>query len=179
VNFTEVIAFWFDDTDPAQRFRKDPEFDRLISARFSELHRLARAGELSGWRAEPLGTLAEIIILDQFSRHLFRNTPQAFAQDSLALTLAREMVRRGQDRELAPEHRAFAYMPYMHSESRAIHRQAIALFDQPGLEESLRHEKRHKEIIDRFGRFPHRNDILGRESTQEELAFLKQPGSRF
>jgi uncharacterized protein (DUF924 family) len=175
----DIINFWFTEIQPAQRFKKDPAFDRLCTERFSGIHLRACACELHRWRETAPGALAEIIVLDQFSRNIFRDRPQAFAADSLALALAQEMVSRGQDRELPPEQRAFVYMPYMHSESRKIHELAVDLFQQPGLEDNYRFELKHKEIIDRFGRYPHRNEILGRQSTREELEFLQQPGSRF
>ena len=121
-------------------------------------------------------------MLDQFSRNVYRRKPQrprAFAQDPLALALAQELVASGQDRSLPLAQRSFAYMPYMHSESALVHAQAVALFSQPGMADNLRFELQHKAIIDRFGRYPHRNAILGRSSTAEELAFLSGPGSSF
>jgi uncharacterized protein (DUF924 family) len=123
--------------------------------------------------------LAEIIVLDQFSRNMYRDTPQSFAYDVIALVLAQEAVAQGAHRELALPKRSFVLMPYMHSESLLVHEQAMQLFDQPGLEDDLDFERRHKSIIERFGRYPHRNAILGRTSTAEELEFLKQPGSSF
>jgi len=125
------------------------------------------------------GRLAEVVVLDQFSRHVYRDTPRAFAQDAPALVLAQELVASGRDRRLPLAQRSFAYMPYMHSESALVHTQAVALFSQPGLEDSLRSALRHKAIIDRFGRYPHRSAVLGRSSTSEELAFLSEPGSSF
>ena len=127
----------------------------------------------------PEGRLAEVLVLDQFSRNVYRDTPQAFAQDALALGLAQELVASGHDRSLPLAQRSFAYMPYMHSESSVVHAQAALLFAQPGLEDTLRFELRHQEIITRFGRYLHRNAILGRPSTPEELAFLSEPGSGF
>ncbi len=118
-------------------------------------------------------------MLDQFSRNVYRDTPRAFAQDALALVLAQELVASGQDRSLPKAQRVFAYMPYMHSESALVHTQAVALFTQLGIQDNLNFELRHKAIIDRFGRYPHRNTILGRTSTAEELAFLSEPGSSF
>ncbi len=115
----------------------------------------------------------------QFSRNVYRDTPRAFAQDALALVLAQELVASGKDRSLSVAQRVFAYMPYMHSESALVHAEAVALFSQPGLEDNLRFELRHKEIIDRFGSFPHRNAVLGRSSTAQELEFLSGPGSSF
>lgn len=176
---TEVIHFWFEELEPKQRFKKDPELDKLISERFGEVHQRARQGLLYTWREHPLDALAEIIVLDQFSRNMFRDSAEAFAYDSLALVLAQEAVRRKFDAELHPGQRSFLYMPFMHSESAEIHEIALYLFGQEGLEENYNFEVRHKEIIDRFGRYPHRNEILGRESTAEELEFLSKPGSSF
>lgn len=179
VSATDVIQFWFEEIEPKQRFVKDPEFDELIRERFRKTHRLASQGLLYTWRDHPLDALAEIIVLDQFSRNMFRDSPKAFAQDTLALVLAQEAIRRKLDSELEPRHKAFLYMPFMHSESPEIHEIAMFLFDQPGLEDNYNFEVKHKAIIDRFGRYPHRNEILRRKSTEEELEFLSQPGSGF
>ena len=174
-----VLSFWFEELEPQQWWIKDEVLDELIRSRFGELHRAAIAGELSHWRETPAGRLAEIIILDQFSRNIYRDRPEAFAYDGMALVLAEEAVRAGADRAFEAPEKAFFYMPYMHSESAAIHEQALKLFDQPGVEFNLEYEIRHKAIIDRFGRYPHRNETLGRESTAEERRFLKEPGSSF
>ena len=123
--------------------------------------------------------MAEIIVLDQFSRNLFRDSPAAFAQDALALALAQETVAQGLDLKLAPEQRSFLYMPYMHSESAKIHQIGLELFKQLGNPINLEFEQKHKVIIDRFGRYPHRNAVLGRTSTAEELEFLTKPNSSF
>ncbi len=174
-----VLRFWFDELEPAQWFRKDPALDAAIGERFGALLEAAGRGELWAWRETPRGRLAEVIVLDQFSRNIHRDSPLAFARDPLALVLAQEAVASGGDRALEVMQRAFLYMPWMHSESLAIHEVALELFDQPGLEEQLRYEHRHRDILLRFGRYPHRNAILGRPSTPEELAFLEQPGSSF
>jgi len=174
-----VLDFWFTELTPKHHFAKDPALDEAIRARFGATLEAAARCELFAWRATPEGRLAEVLVLDQFSRNVYRDTPRAFAQDALALALAQELVASGQDRSLPLAQRSFAYMPYMHSESALIHAQAAPLFSQPGMEDSLRFEQRHQAIIDRFGRYPHRNDILGRESTPEELAFLAEPGSSF
>jgi uncharacterized protein (DUF924 family) len=174
-----VLAFWFDEATPAQHFRKDPEFDAAIRTRFADTHSAAARCELSAWRDTAEGRLAEIIVLDQFSRNLFRDDARAFAADSLALVLAQEAIRAGVDRELPPARRAFLYMPFMHSESRAIHVDAERLFRQPGLEHNYDFELKHKAIIDRFGCYPHRNSVLGRTASAEEEAFLKGPGASF
>ncbi len=176
---TEVIQFWFEDIEPKQRFIKDLEFDELIRRKFGAAHQQARQGLLYAWREHPLDALAEIIILDQFSRNMFRDSQLAFASDTLALVLAQEAIRRKFDNKLDSSKKAFLYMPFMHSESKEIHEIALFLFDQPGLEDNYNFEIRHKKIIDRFGRYPHRNELLGRESTPEELEFLSQPGSSF
>jgi uncharacterized protein (DUF924 family) len=174
-----VLDFWFTELTPKQHFAKDAALDAMIAERFGALLESAARCELYTWRDTPQGRLAEIIVLDQFSRNAFRDTPRAFAQDALALALAQELVASGDDPALPIEQRKFAYMPYMHSESRLIHQEALQLFAQPGLEDNLDFERRHLAIIERFGRYPHRNAILGRESTAEELAFLQEAGSSF
>jgi uncharacterized protein (DUF924 family) len=174
-----VLKFWFEEVSPAQWWRVDSELDSLIRQRFGAVHRAASAGEFFEWRDIPEGRLAEVIVLDQFSRNMYRGTAMAFACDPMALVLAQEAVRVGADLALAPQHRAFLYMPYMHSESAEIHRHAEPLFATQAPEDNYRSELQHKAIIDRFGRYPHRNRILGRESTAEEVAFLQLPGSSF
>ncbi|MEJ7137158.1 DUF924 family protein [Amphibiibacter pelophylacis] len=174
-----ILNFWFEELSPAQWWRVDPDLDKTISDRFGETHRAAHAGELFEWRVSPEGRLAEIIVLDQFSRNIHRGTPLAFACDPMALALAQEAVRTGADQTLPAQHRAFLYMPYMHSESAVIHRLAEPLFRTMAPEANHQAELKHKAIIDRFGRYPHRNAILGRTSTPEELDFLQQPGSSF
>lgn len=176
---TEVIRFWFEEIEPEQQFKKDEIFDELLRKRFLSLHQEIAKGEHDSWRKTIQGRLAEIIVLDQFSRNMFRDTPQAFAYDGMALILAQEAIRSGQLSQLSIEQRGFLYMPYMHSESRIIHEKALELFSEPGLEKKLKYEKQHKAIIDRFGRYPHRNHILGRTTTTEELAFLQEPNSSF
>ena len=179
MHYQQVIDFWFDEIDNKQWWVKDIEFDRMVIERFAELHRQAIACELFAWRENVSGRLAEIIVLDQFSRNMFRDQAQAFASDGLALVLAQEAVALGIDKELPPSQRSFLYMPFMHSESKLIHEYAVKLFSAPGLENNYEFELKHKVIIDQFGRYPHRNAILRRESTQEEIEFLKQPGSGF
>lgn len=174
-----ILHFWFEELTNKQHFTKDTALDEAIRARFGATLDAAARCELFAWRATPDGALAEIIVLDQFSRNIYRDSSRAFAQDALALALAQELVARGQDSALSTEQRRFAYMPYMHSESPLIHTQAVLLFAQQGLEDGLSFELRHKTIIDRFGRFPHRNALLGRASSAEEIAFLNEPGSSF
>jgi len=174
-----VLRFWFEEVRPEQWYTQNPEFDTEIRRRFAATHEAVKRGERTNWRATPQGRLAEVIVLDQFSRNMYRGTRQAFAFDPLALALAQEAVARGADRHLPPVQRAFLYMPYMHSESLSVHEQALKLFGQPGLEENLKYERIHKALVERFGRYPHRNAALGRASTPEELEFLKQPGAGF
>ncbi len=174
-----ILHFWFTELTPKQHFAKDVALDEAIRTRFGTTLEASARCELFAWRVTPEGRLAEVLVLDQFSRNVYRDTARAFAQDALALVLAQELVASGQDHSLPLAQRSFAYMPYMHSESALVHTQAVALFSQPGMEDTLRFELRHKEIIDRFGRYPHRNAILGRNSTPEELAFLSKPGSSF
>lgn len=174
-----IHEFWFKEIAPSQHWKVDPAFDQLIRERFAATHEAANRCELFAWRGEPVGRLAEIIVLDQFSRNIYRGTTAAFASDSLALVLAQEAVAAGADKALTPEERVFLYMPYMHSESKAIHEVAMRLFEANGIQNNFEFERKHKAIIDRFGRYPHRNAILGRSSTEEEIEFLKLPGSSF
>jgi uncharacterized protein (DUF924 family) len=179
MEYQAIIDFWFDEIEAARWWQKDTAFDELVRQRFLPVHQAAAQCELSAWRDQPLGRLAEIIVLDQFSRNIYRDDARAFSSDPVALALAQEVVRMAADRELYPVMRAFIYMPYMHSESGLIHQQAVKLFSQPGMESNLDFEQRHKAIIDRFGRYPHRNQVLGRFSSVEEQEFLRQPGSSF
>ncbi|WP_373740505.1 DUF924 family protein [Neisseria sp.] len=174
-----VLDFWFRETDSALWFAKNETFDELVHRRFETLWRQAAASELYGWRETLHGRLAEIIVLDQFSRNLFRDSPQAFAQDNMAVALAQEAVWQPGFAAMEAAERHFMLMPLMHSESRAVHMQAEQLFRRHTSASAYDFEIKHKSIIDRFGRYPHRNRVLGRESTAEELEFLKQPGSSF
>ena len=174
-----ILSFWFEEIDAKQWWAKIDDFDRLITQRFGTLHAAAARCELSHWRDTPQGRLAEVIVLDQFSRNMYRDKPQSFACDPLALALAQHAVSLQADLALPPEQRAFLYMPYMHSESPLIHTNALTLFSQSGLENALPSEIRHKAIVERFGRYPHRNAILGRPSSAEEIEFLETPSSSF
>lgn len=174
-----VLSFWFEELTPSQWFGKSQALDQEIKQRFESVLNQAKAGELYHWRNSPLGRLAEILVLDQFSRNIYRDSPEAFAQDALALVLAQEAISIGADNELSDQQKAFLYMPFMHSESAVIHQRAVELFSQPGLESNLEFELKHKVIIDEFGRYPHRNDVLGRSSTEKERVFLTQPNSSF
>lgn len=182
----EVLAFWFGDADVARPewFRKDPAFDDLIRQRFGGLIEQALAGAIDDWAATPEGALARIVVLDQFPRNVFRDTPRAFAGDRQALAAARALVHTGGDRLLPPRRRSFVYLPFEHAEDRAAQQTAVDLFgalaaERPDLADLLEWARRHQVVIERFGRFPHRNRVLGRVDTAEEAAFLLEPGSRF
>ncbi len=177
--YQEILDFWFEEIRPSQWWKKDDAFDQLMRERFSAIHARAVRCELFAWRERGEGRLAEIIVLDQFSRNMFRGSPLAFANDQMALILAQEAVLLGIDTLLPPVKRGFVYLPFMHSESRKIHELAERIYRQNGTQSGLEWEIKHKAIIERFGRYPHRNEILGRKSTQEELEFLQQPNSRF
>lgn len=177
--YAEILKFWFDEIDPSQWWAKDDNFDRLLAEKFSAVHARATRCELFEWRVNAKGRLAEIIILDQFSRNMYRDLPSAFVNDSLALALSQEAISAGVENQLTAKERNFLYMPFMHSESLKIHEAAIELFKKNGIKNNLDFEVKHKFIIERFGRYPHRNSILGRVSTVEEIEFLKTPGSGF
>jgi uncharacterized protein (DUF924 family) len=168
----EVLRFWFEELTHEQRFAGDAEVDAMIVDRFTDIHAQVAAGEFWQYRTEANSYLAEIIVLDQFSRQLFRDSGQAFAYDGMSLTLAQQAVATGLDQQLDPAERMFIYMPFMHSESKLIHKQAVPLFESLGMEEALKYEHIHKDIIDQFGRYPHRNERLGREMTAAEKEYL-------
>ena len=177
--YQEVLSFWFEEIEPKMWWAADPGFDEQIRARFLGLLHQAAQGELYAWRREPAGRLAEVVVLDQFSRNIHRNTPLAFAQDPMALVLAQEAIGIGTHKGLSPTERSFLLLPFMHSESTQIHIWAESLYREFAPPSNYELELKHKAIIDRFGRFPHRNAILGRASSPEEAEFLKQPGSSF
>ncbi|MFG6468200.1 DUF924 family protein [Roseateles sp. BYS87W] len=174
-----VLDFWFRELQPAQWWKVDPALDAAIHTRFGPLHAQACRCELLAWRATPAGRLAEVIVLDQFSRNIHRGTPAAFAADPLALALAQEAVAAGADLALPEAQRAFFYLPYMHSESAAIHALGAPLMAERASAATQKSGRQHRAIVERFGRYPHRNAILGRASTDEERVFLTQPGSSF
>jgi len=182
----EILDFWFGEPPPAERdhwFRKDPAFDAAIRDRFGATISAACAGGFGEWCHDPRGALARVIVLDQFTRNVYRGTPDAFSGDARALATSEDAIDQGFDRRLGAYERWFLYMPFVHSEDRPMQDRAVALFTalaaEAGLDSPLSWTKRHAEVIRRFGRFPHRNAILGRASTPEELAFLATPGSTF
>jgi uncharacterized protein (DUF924 family) len=191
----DILSFWFGENlkNPLnysnQWWKKDPDFDREIRDKFEKDVQLATSGSLDSWRQQPETCLAFIILLDQFSRNIYRDTPQAFSQDPLALEAALQAIEHGLDKEIPTIARTFFYLPLMHAEDREMQRRCVGIFakllqEAPAeftgiLKGGYDHAKRHAEIIERFGRFPHRNQILERPSTPEEIEFLKQPGSSF
>jgi uncharacterized protein (DUF924 family) len=188
----EILDFWFGPSGSEaaagprrEWFVKSDAFDDQIRQRFGTAIDQAIAGGLREWDLEgPQGVLARLLVLDQFTRNAWRNTPQSFAGDALALACARRLVDSGAHKELPPLQRAFVYMPFEHAEDACMQERAVELFtdlaaEHPGFDEMLDYAHRHRGVIARFGRFPHRNEILGRASTPEEIEFLRQPGSRF
>ncbi len=185
----EVLEFWFGREDEPGYgefreawFRKDPEFDRQVRDRFEDLYETAATGALDDWKEEARSCLALVILLDQLPRNMFRGDPKSYATDSKAQEAAEYAVDRALDRELPPFQRMFLYMPFMHSENLEHQRRSVELFRALGGEgeaDPASYAVRHMEIIERFGRFPHRNEVLGRQTTPEEAEFLTQPGSAF
>lgn len=171
----DVLAFWRDAGED-KWFEKDEAFDRAIRDNFLATYEAAAKGRLSDWEKTPDGTLALLIVLDQFPRNMFRNDPRAFAADPLALEISKRALTSGTDREIAHELVPFLYMPLMHSENIADQRRCVDLFGDYGDQNNLKYAEIHEDIIRRFGRFPHRNEVLGRDTTPEEQAFLDADG---
>ena len=175
----EVLRFWFAELSPEDWFGGGEAVDERVRERFLDLHENLRDGVPAAWRATPRGMLAAVIALDQFPRNMYRGDSRAFAADATALALAREAIARGFDRTMTDDQRKFLYLPFEHSEDPSVQARSVELFAALEDEETTGYAIRHKEIIDRFGRFPHRNVALGRESTLEELEFLNEPDSSF
>lgn len=189
-DIAEVLSFWFGAPDSHERgrprkcwFEKSAAFDTEVQSRFLGVYERAAAGELSLWERTPLAALALAVTLDQFPRNMFRGQARAFAADPIALKLARRLVNQGFDSVLRPVERWFVYLPFEHAEDIAAQRRSVALFQglagDPDSAGTIAYAHRHYGVISQFGRFPHRNAILGRESTSEEMVFLSQPGSSF
>lgn len=173
IQLQTVLDFWFEELSAEDWFSGSKSVDQLIIDRFFDLHTAVAAGEYWKYRTTGQSFLAEVIVLDQFSRNLFRGLPQAFAYDGQALTLAQQAIAAGFDKDLSEDRRAFLYMPFMHSESQKIHQTALPLFESIDAPEALKQEHIHKAIIDEFGRYPHRNEILGRTTTAAEHEYLE------
>ena len=171
----EVLTFWFAPDVQPLWFAATPDFDEQLRARFLATYRAAAAGQLTDWDTTTEGALALVIVLDQFPLNLFRGQPESFATEAAARAVADRAIARGFDQALPPEQRQFLYLPFMHSEALTDQARSMRLYQQPGLEDSLHFARHHRDLIARFGRFPHRNAILGRTSTAEELAYLASP----
>ena len=171
IGYQHIIKFWFEILQPKDWFMQSDETDQRVEA-FATMHAQARAGELAHWRETPQGRLAEIIILDQFSRNLFRNSAEGYAYDGMALLLAQMAIETGADKELSKAERMFCYMPFMHSESQLIQQQSLKLFSALQVGDSLQYAQEHYDVIMRFGRFPHRNATLERKFSLEEMEYL-------
>jgi uncharacterized protein (DUF924 family) len=174
-----VLDFWFRETEPEKWFKRDDAFDATVRARFADLHARATAGDCDGWAATPRGCLALVVLLDQFPRNMFRGEPPSFATDAAACALTKLALDRGFDADLSLREKQFLYMPLQHSEDAADQALSVERNGATGDAELLKYAEAHKRIVDRFGRFPHRNDVLGRATTPEEAGFLAQPGSSF
>jgi uncharacterized protein (DUF924 family) len=172
---SEIVTFWFSEAVQPLWFAATPEFDDALRGRFLATYRAAAIGELGDWETTTDGVLALVIVLDQFPLNMFRGRPDAFATEAAARGVADRAIARGLDQAMPPEQQAFLYMPFMHSEALADQERSVHLFQQPGLEQALGFARHHQGLIRRFGRFPHRNAILGRSSTAEELAYLASP----
>jgi uncharacterized protein (DUF924 family) len=170
-----ILAFWRE-AGRERWYKRDDAFDAEIRRRFLALWQRAAAGELASWETSDEGALALVILLDQFPRNMFRGTPQAFASDAQARDVARRAIARGVDRRVDPILVEFLYLPFMHSEHLADQLHCVALFENTDNAENLKYAREHADIIERFGRFPHRNNVLGRDSTEEEQAFLDGGG---
>lgn len=173
----QVLRFWFEELSREDWFAKSDAMDAQIERRFEPLRRAVLADEAAGWRDDPQTLLAAVILLDQFSRNIHRGTAEAFAADPLAQKLACQAVERGWDREMSEVQRQFLYLPFEHAEDREMQAVSLRCFEDLGQEEALQYARDHAEVIARFGRYPSRNAALGRESTPEEVEYLKQPGA--
>jgi len=171
-DYLAVLDFWFSDEVKPLWFRSTPAFDDALRERFLAIWQAAAAGELDSWRESPEGALALVIVLDQFPLNMFRGKAESFSTEALSREVAQAAIDRGWDRELDRSCLAFLYLPFMHSENLADQDRSVALFEAAGLVDNLRFAQHHRELIRRFGRFPHRNAILGRPSSEEELAYL-------
>lgn len=177
----EILHFWFEETQSQQWFYKDPQFDALVRDRFSIVHQMAKEGLCDAWQGDEDGCLALTIVLDQFPRHMYRGKPESFAADKKALLTAKYAISRGYDQIMSPVKRGFLYLPFQHSEELHDQKRSVELYgamkdvNPTGYDYAVRHLK----VIEKYGRFPHRNEILGRESTPEEIEYLAQPGSGF
>lgn len=172
MDYQNIIDFWFNEQTKALWFKSTSDFDASLKEKYLAVYTDAKSLKLKDWQTAPLGALALVIILDQFPLNMFRGQPQSFETETLSREIAEQAVKQGFDAELATEQKAFLYMPYMHSENLADQEQSLILFNQEGLENNYRFAQHHYEIVKQFGRFPHRNKILGRENTEAEIEYF-------
>lgn len=177
----EILHFWFEEVEPQQWFQKNPELDKIISERFISNYEMARDGLSDGWSSDADGALALVILLDQFPRHIFRNDPRSFATDKKALLFAKEAIHKGFDQLLEPVKKGFLYVPFQHSEDLRDQERSVELMGAMKEENPTGYDYavRHRDVIQKYGRFPHRNAVLGRENTPDEEEYLAQPGAGF
>lgn len=177
----DILSFWFKEISEESWWKKDEDFDQMVRDRFMTIYQAAKGNQLKAWQDTAEGSLALVLILDQFSRNMFRGKPESFQTDPQALQVSKTAISKGFDVDLKNDkfHAEFLYMPYMHSENLSDQVESVRLFKQSGNEHMLSFAIAHHDIIERFGRYPHRNEILGRISTPKEKAFLKEPGSSF
>lgn len=169
----EILRFWFSAEARKKWFNSTPQFDEEIRQRFEKTWGLARAGSYDHWEEDPDGALALVIVLDQFPLNMFRDDARQYSTEAHAREVARHAIEKGFDQDKSPQQRAFLYLPFMHSESLDDQDYAVKLYEQAGLDDNLGYARHHRDVIRRFGRFPHRNEALGRESSAEERAYLK------
>ena len=179
MHFNDILTFWFHEIEPKQWWKKDKKFDELLRYRFLNIYYDAINSKLKSWRISVKGRLAEIIVIDQFSRNLFRYKPDAYYHDRLAIFLSKELIHLKLHQKLNKNEKIFTFMPFMHSEIFEDQIISLSLYSNLGIKENFRYALKHFNIIRKFGRFPHRNKILNRKSTEEELAFLTTRGSSF
>lgn len=177
----DILKFWFEETKPQQWFQADPDFDALIHTRFADIYEMAARGVLDDWKNDADGCLALCIVVDQFPRNMFRGTAKAFATDAHAIAISRYAVSKGFDQRIEPARRRFLYLPFEHAENLNDQRTSVALFETIKKDDPQGYDyaQRHLDVIEQFGRFPHRNAILGRTNTPEEVVYLAKPGSGF
>jgi len=174
----DVISFWFEEISPKQQFVKDEKFDAEIKRRFGPLHASLKE-DASSFSDTPQGALAAILVFDQFSRNMFRGSGKAFETDPLALSIAKNLIARGWDKNMPINQRTFVYMPFMHAETVEAQEQSVALFKVLGTSSNIEYAIKHRDVVKKYGRFPHRNKALNRTSTAEETAFINTPGTAF
>ncbi|WP_029031877.1 DUF924 family protein [Salinarimonas rosea] len=177
VGYGEIVAFW-EAAGPPRWFAKDEAFDAEIRARFGATHQAAASGRLDEWELLPEGSLALLILLDQFPRNMFRGTKDVYRTDALAVLVAERAIERGHHKAVAPPMCRFYFLPFQHAEDLALQERAVALSEESGDADGVKWARHHRDIVARFGRFPHRNAILGRETTPEEAAFLEESDFR-